>query len=116
MRRIISLFAVAALLGAMMALMAVPAFATIHQLSEAQCAASPESAANTTLQDPPGISPDRLDSVGNDFSDDIARENAPLTAQPTAKPLNAIRAQDGMEVSTAEQNAFKDEVCPAVSP
>ena len=113
MKRILLVMSVAALMAAILVVTAVPAFATIHQLSEAQCAASPVDsnddplAANTTLQDPPGISPDGADSVGTDDSQASA---------PTAQPLKAIRAQDGAEVSTAEQNAFKDEVCPAVQP
>jgi hypothetical protein len=83
MRRIALTLLVAAWLLAMMAL---PAFATVHPLSEAECSAPPAGDTAGT-QDPPGLTPGGPDS-----------SNA-----QTAQPL-----------LVADENAFKpDPDCPA---
>ena len=83
MRRIVLTLLVAALLLAMMAL---PAFATVHPLSKAECSAPPAGDTAGT-QDPPGLTPG-----GPDRS----------------------RAQTAQPVLVANENAFKsDPDCPA---
>jgi hypothetical protein len=52
MKRILLVLSVAALMAAMLALMAVPAFATVHELANAECAAE---GAPANDQSPPGL-------------------------------------------------------------
>ena len=55
LRRLLLVMSVAALMAAMVALMAVPAFATIHPLANSECAN--DSASDVaTGQNPPGLS------------------------------------------------------------
>jgi hypothetical protein len=56
MIRIIVLLMVAALMAAMLAVTAVPAFATVHPLSKSERSNAPEGTAAQT-QDPPGLTP-----------------------------------------------------------
>jgi hypothetical protein len=53
MKRILLVLSVAALMAAMLAFMAVPAFATVHELANAECATDTAPADD---QFPPGIS------------------------------------------------------------
>jgi hypothetical protein len=82
MRRIVLTLMVAALL---LAMIAVPAFATVHPLARAECSAPPASDTAGT-QDPPGLTPGGPD-----------RSRAGV-AQP---------------IQSANSNAFKPEGCPA---
>jgi hypothetical protein len=82
MRRMALTLLIAALL---LAMMAVPAFATVHPLSKAECSAEPAGETAGT-QDPPGLTPGGPD-----------RSKAEV-AQP---------------VQSANGNAFKPEGCPA---
>ena len=56
LRRILLVMAVAALMSAMMAVTAVPAFATIHELAKSERSNAPVGTAAET-QDPPGLTP-----------------------------------------------------------
>jgi len=104
---------VAALMAAMLAVTAVPAFATIHNLANAECADA-EGSNVANLQDPPGITPN--DVEGND--PDLGPESQPVVAVqtegvdiPGPSPLLGTNPSGG----TSAENAFDDDAfgCPA---
>jgi hypothetical protein len=80
MRRLLLVMSVAALMAAMVAVMAVPAFATIHPLANSECANA--SASNVAKgQNPPGLSGG---SNANNFAQPLfsASGGNPFTAEP----------------------------------
>ena len=90
MRRLLLVMSVAVLMAAMLALMAVPAFATIHDLAKMECANENASEVVQT-QDPPG-----------------------LTGQSQGSPPNnPVGGTIAQPLFQANENAFKDEVCKA---
>ncbi len=88
MRRILLVMSVAALMAAMLALMAVPAFATVHPLAKMECA-SDNASEVVQNQDPPG-----------------------LTGQSQGSPPNnPVGGTIAQPVFQANANAFKAEGC-----
>jgi hypothetical protein len=108
MRRILLFLSVAALMAAMVAVTAVPAFATVHPLANSECA-NAEASGVATLQDPPGISPDEFDREGND--PDLG---------PTAQPVISVASAQGPTSpafkTSPDPTAPDQEYCPAVQP
>ncbi len=74
MRRLLLVLSVALMMAAMLALMAVPAFATVHPLSKSELSNAPEGTAAAT-QDPPGLSgQSSADNIAQPVT--VANENA----------------------------------------
>jgi len=80
---------VAALMAAMLAVTAVPAFATVHPLANSECANDAASDV-ATLQDPPGLTP-----------------GSQAQSEQLATPVFAVRDAQG-----ADSPAFKTEPVP----
>ncbi len=91
MRRTLSLLVVAAMMAAMMALLAGPASATVHPLSNSECSGLPETTVAGS-QDPPGLT---------------GQSNADNFAQPIVSVLNA---------QGPDSPAFKQEPVPGSEP
>ena len=88
MRRLLLVLSVALVMAAMMALMAVPAFATVHPLAKMECA-SDNASPVVQSQDPPG-----------------------LTGQSQGSPPNnPVGGTIAQPVFQANENAFKEEGC-----
>lgn len=101
MRRILSLMSVTALMAAMLALMAVPVFATVHPLANSECAN--ENASDVaTLQDPPGLTPPPAGTGKSQGSP----PNNPF-GSTLAQPVFAVLAAQG-----ADSPAFKTPPAP----
>ena len=107
MRRIIVLLMVAALMAAMLAVTAVPAFATVHPLSKSERSSAPEDTqgfVSAELQDPPGLSAGEVEGIP------IVQPKNPNQSSNSAK-LN----EDGVEgnlaqpIVVADEHAFKPE-------
>jgi hypothetical protein len=111
LRRLLLVMSVAALMAAMMAVTAVPAFATIHPLSNAENSnAKPgtQGFVSAELQDPPGLTPAFLPTGGPDQSKaEIAQPVLAVTPEGTQAPdsppgvLGTNPSKDG-----ASANAF----------
>ena len=84
MRRIIVLLMVAALMAAMLAVTAVPAFATVHPLSKSELSNAPEGTAAET-QDPPGLTPGTTPGGGADEAQPVVEI---ITHQPQSADVN----------------------------
>ena len=97
MKRILLVMSVAALMAAMVALMAVPAFATVHPLSNSECSGLSEDTVAGS-QDPPGLTPGgtpAVDTPGGGGAD---------VAQPVFAVLDSPQGSDNP--------AFKQEPVP----
>jgi hypothetical protein len=103
LRRILLVMSVAALMAAMMALTAVPAFATIHPLANSECSNENASAVAQT-QDPPGLTPGPPDQ---------SRANV---AQPVVSVVSAQGPDSPAFKTSPDPNAPIQESCPAVRP
>jgi len=91
MKRILLVMSVAALMAAMLALMAVPAFATIHPLSNSECSGLSEDTVAGS-QDPPGLTPGGTPSGGG---------------ADVAQPVFAV-----LDAQGSDSPAFKQEPAP----
>ena len=108
LRRILLVLSVAALMAAMLAVTAVPAFATVHPLANSECANANASGV-ATFQDSPGISPDPFDREGNDPD-----------RGPTAQPVISVASAQGLDSpafkTSPDPTAPDQEFCPAQRP
>jgi hypothetical protein len=105
MKRMLLVMAVAALMAAVLAVTAVPAFATVHPLANSECANDSASGV-ATFQDPPGISPDPLDRAGND-------PDKGTTAQPVISVLEAQGSDAEAFKTPPDPTSPIQEHCPA---
>jgi hypothetical protein len=94
LRRLLLLLTVAATMAAKMALMAMPAFATIHPLAKMECA-SDNASDVVQSQDPPGLTPPPAGE-------------GPSQGSPPNNPTGSTIAQPDFQ---ANPNAFKEEGC-----
>jgi hypothetical protein len=101
MRRIIVLLMVAALMAAMLAVTAVPAFATVHPLSKSELSKAPEGTVAKT-QDPPGLTPGTTPGGGADEAQPVVAiiEHQPQSAnvdpfKPSTFPENGPFKPEG---------------------
>jgi hypothetical protein len=107
MRRIIVVLMVAALIAAMLAVTAVPAFATIHPLSKSERSNAPEGTqgfVSAEIQDPPGLSAGEIEGIP------IVQPKNPNQSSNSAK-LNEDGAEGNLAqpIFVANENAFKPE-------
>jgi hypothetical protein len=79
MRRLLLVMSVAALMAAMMAVTAVPAFATVHPLSKSERSNAPDGTPAAT-QNPPGITSEGHEPGYTDPDPDNATEAQPVLA------------------------------------
>jgi hypothetical protein len=97
MRRILLVMSVAALMAAMVAVTAVPAFATVHPLSRSDVSNAPVGTAAET-QNPPGITDE-----GTEGNTDPDPDNA-LEAQPV------VSVRTNPSGGTSQDAAFQDPI------
>ena len=104
LRRLLLVMSVAALMAAMVALMAVPAFATIHPLANSECANESASAV-ARGQNPPGLS-------GGSNADNFAQ---PVFSASGGDPLSPVDEPPTPAFKTPGPNiaALDAEYCPA---
>ena len=100
MRRLLLLLTVAATMAAMMALMAVPAFATVHPLANSECADDSASDVPKT-QDPPGLTPGGPDNSHAEV------------AQPVVSVVSAQGPESPAFKTEPSPTAPIQEFCPA---
>ena len=102
MRRILLVMSVAALMAAMVALMAVPAFATIHPLANSECAN--DSASDVaTGQNPPGLS-------GGSNADNFAQ---PVFSASGGEPFSEEPPSPAFKTSGTTVEELDQPYCPA---
>jgi hypothetical protein len=89
LRRLLLVMSVAALMAAMVALTAVPAFATVHPLANSECANASASSVATS-QEPPGLTPVAFGGTGKSQG---SPPNNP-TDSTLAQPLFAASGGD----------------------
>ncbi len=87
-------------MAAMMALMAVPAFATVHPLANSECADASASDVATS-QDPPGLTPGPPD------------KSKAQVAQPVVSVVSAQGTESPAFKTEPDPNAPIQEFCPA---
>jgi hypothetical protein len=117
MRRIVLMVTVALVMAAMMAMTAMPAFATIHPLANSECAdASASDVANDQL--PPGLSPTSVDPELTGKSQGSPPNNP--TDSTLAQPVFAVEGGDDPFTDPTPSPAFKtsganieSDFCPA---
>jgi hypothetical protein len=83
-KRIRTVLAVAFVMAAIVAVTAVPAFATVHPLSKSERSNAPEGTAAQT-QDPPGLTPGTTPGGGADLAQPVV---AIITHQPQSAGVN----------------------------
>ena len=103
MRRILLVMSVAALMAAMLAVMSVPAFATVHPLANSECANASASDVQKS-QDPPGLTPGGPDS------------SQAVIAQPVVSVVTAQGTDSPAFKTFPSPTAPIQESCPAQSP
>ena len=104
MKRIVFMVTVASLMALMM-VVAGPALATIHPLSNSECSGLSEDTVAGS-QDPPGISPEDEDTVGSD-------PDLGPTAQPVISVVTAQGADSPAFKTVPSPTAPIQEYCPA---
>ncbi len=112
MRRILLVMSVAALMAAMLAVMAVPAFATVHPLANSECSNAPagtQGFVSAELQDPPGLTPAFLPTGGPD-------QSKAAIAQPVVSVFEAQGFNAKAFKTAPDPNAPIQEYCPAQRP
>ena len=114
MRRILLVMSVAALMAAMLALMAVPAFATIHPLANSECANDSASDVATS-QDPPGLTPGGPDnSQGSPPNNPTGSTLAqPVFAASGGEPFSEEPPSPAFKTSGTTVEELDQPYCPA---
>ncbi len=102
MRRLLLVMSVAALMAAMVALMAVPAFATIHPLANSECA-NDNASDVATGQNPPGLS-------GRSNADNFAQ---PVFSASGGQPFSAEPPSPAFKTFGTSIEELDAEYCPA---
>jgi hypothetical protein len=107
MKRILLVMSVAALMAAMLALMAVPAFATVHELANAECATDEAPADD---QSPPGLTPAQFGGTGKSQG---SPPNNPFNST-LAQPVFAVYDNPSVDTPSdgASHNALRDPAPP----
>jgi hypothetical protein len=117
MKRILLVMSVAALMAAMLAVTAVPAFATVHPLANSECAN--ENASDVaTGQNPPGLTPGGPDnSQGSPPNNPTGSTLAqPLFAASGGEPFSAERPSPAFKTFGTSIEALDAPYCPANNP
>jgi hypothetical protein len=105
LRRILLVMSAAALMAAMVAVTAVPAFATIHPLANSECSNDENASAVAQSQNPPGLTPG-----GPDQSDQLA---TPVFAASGGEPLSAEPPSPAFKTFGTSLEALDAPYCPA---
>jgi hypothetical protein len=103
LRRLLLVMSVAALMAAMVAVTAVPAFATIHPLANSECA-NENASAVATGQNPPGIS----DFEESNFAQPVFSASGGNPFSPVNEPPTPAFKTPGPDIATLDA-----EYCPA---
>ena len=109
MRRILLVMSVAALIVAMLAVTAVPAFATIHPLVKSERSNAPEGTqgfVSAEIQDPPGLSAGEIEGTP------VVQPKNPNQSSHSAKLNEDVFGFEGnlaQPIVVANENAFKPE-------
>jgi hypothetical protein len=98
-QRILLLLSIAVLVVAMLAITAVPAFATIHPLSRSQFSADQANGTVADTQDPPGLS-------GQSSADNIAQPVRSVLSGCVDSPEGLLCGTNGSG-GTAAEHAFE---------
>ncbi len=114
LRRILLVLSVAALMAAMLALMAVPAFATIHPLANSECA-NENASAVARSQDPPGVTPGGPDnSQGSPPNNPTGSTLAqPIFAASGGEPFSPEPPSPAFKTFGTSVEALDAPYCPA---
>ena len=112
LRRLLLVMSVAALMAAMLALMAVPAFATIHPLANSECANANASDVATD-QNPPGLTPggpSQGSPPNNPTGSTLAQ---PIFAASGGEPFSAEPPSPAFKTFGTSVEALDAPYCPA---
>ena len=110
MRHLLLVMSVAALMAAMVALMALPAFATIHPLANYECANANASAVARN-QSPPGLSGQSQGSPSNNPTGSNFAQ--PVFAASGGEPFSAEPPSPAFKTFGTSVEALDAPYCPA---
>jgi hypothetical protein len=103
LRRLLLVMSVAALMAAMVAVTAVPAFATIHPLANMENSNDEHASAVAQSQDPPGLTPAELVPGGTGKSQGSPPNNP--TGTTVAQPVFAV-TPEGQQAPDSPPGTF----------